>query len=154
MPVTHDTGFKVPSEKRSAHTLSDDWMELDSPMASPRTMREPVDDGKGRDGSSVHEIEGGNLSFVFEVLVSILDIVAHESKSSSEDAPVAAYRKLAYSLMRQCNILTTERDVAARALYELRQVVVKQRVSRMEHEADLEDVISRLEDCNPRLRRR
>jgi hypothetical protein len=152
MSVSYSTSSKVPPEKSSAPTRIDDCMELDSPVASPGVIKERAGEVKEGDQFSVHENKSGQLSSTLDLLGSILDIVAHESKSSSEDTRIAAYRKLAHSLMRHCDILKMERDAVARAMHELRQVVVKQRVFGMQHEADLEDILSRLENCNPRLR--
>lgn len=61
------------------------------------------------------------------------------------------YQQLVDSLLQQCSMLMMERDAIAKTLCAVRQELMEQQVFRMEDEADLEDIISRLEACNSAL---
>lgn len=126
-------------------------MEIDSPTASPDVGEEPASNSKGRHGMSPYDIKRGRWSSVMDAPLSSLHIASRESIGQSEGAWIAMCRQLVDSLFQQYSILTMKLDTTAKSLCEVRQGLIEMQVSRMENEADLEDIISSLKASNSAL---
>jgi hypothetical protein len=117
-------------------------MEVDSPE---------FDSPEGQEAWSAHTLGSEHWSAAARFLPSSQHTAGWRSTSLSEEAWIAMIRQLVDGLLQQYKVLAMERDATAKTLCELRQDLIEQQVSRMEVEADLEDVISRLRASNSAL---